>query len=187
MIASSIAKRYARALFELATERQEVEEVGRSLEALARAVEESAQLRAVFENPQYLPETRKEVATALAERISAPRIVANALVLISERRRLRHLRAIADVYQRMAEEAAGRLRAEVISAGPLPEAYYQELEKTLSEATGRAVTLVRRQDPTLIGGVVARVGGTVFDGSLKNRLADIRHQMLVAASPQGRA
>ena len=59
--------------------------------------------------------------------------------------------------------------------------------RALFDITGRKVTLVGRTDPALIGGVVAKVGDTVFDGSIRNRLRDIRHQLLVAASPQGRA
>src|SRR5262249_26042474 len=132
------------------------------------------------------PEQKKQVVKALAQKAGAPAMVQNALMILVDRGRIRFLRAIADAFDTMAEDAAGRLRAEVISASVLPDAYYRELEKTLSEATGRKVTLVRRQDPSLIGGVVAKLGDTVFDGSLKYRLADIRHQMLVAASPSGR-
>jgi F-type H+-transporting ATPase subunit delta len=186
VIGSRVAKRYARALFELGTEQKSLEPIGKGLRSVAAAMGESADLRAVLENPKWLPEQKKAVVKALAERVGAPPIVVNALMVLADRGRLRHLGAISDAFDTLAEEAAGRLRAEVISASPLPDAYYRELEKTLAEVTGRQVTLVRREDPSLIGGVVARVGDTVFDGSLKNRLADIRHQMLVAASPGGR-
>lgn len=187
MTGSAVAKRYGRALFELATERNEVESTGRALEALARAFEESAELRRVFENPQYLPEVRKAVAIALAERVQAPETVARALIVLGDRRRIRHLRAISDVYQRWAEAVAGRLRAEVISAVPLSEAYERQLRNILEEASGRSVTLVCRVDPTLIGGVVTRIGDVVFDGSLRNRLVEMRHHMLAASSTGGRA
>lgn len=187
MIASGVSKRYARALFELATESKQIEPIGRGLADVAAAMEASAELRTVFENPKYLPETKKKVIASIAQRVGAPPMLANALMLLADRNRLMFLGGIAEAYAALAEEAAGRLRAEVISATPLPDAYYRELEKTLVEATGRKVTLVRRQDPTLIGGVVTKVGDTVFDGSIKNRLRDIRHQMLVASSPHGRA
>jgi len=183
---SPVARRYARALFELASEQKSVEPVAAALRTVAAALEASPDLRAVFENPRYLQEQKKAVARALAEKIAAPPALANALLLLADRRRLAHLGAIADAFDALAEEAAGRLRAEIVSAGPLPESYYTALQKTLSEVTGRQVKLVRRQDPSLIGGVVARVGDVVFDGSLKNRLSDLRHQMLVAATPSGR-
>ncbi|AKF05463.1 ATP synthase F1 subunit delta [Sandaracinus amylolyticus] len=187
MIASGVAKRYAKALFELASEQKTVETIGKGLADVAGALESSVELRGVLENPKYLPETKKQVVRGVAERAGAPTMLVNALMMLTERGRLVHLRAISDAYQSMAEAQAGRLRAEVISATQLPEAYYAELERTLSEATGRKVQLVRRTDPSLIGGVVAKVGDVVFDGSIKNRLRDIRHQLLVAASPQGRA
>jgi F-type H+-transporting ATPase subunit delta len=188
VIASNVAKRYAKALFELARESGQVDPLGRALASVARALETSADLRSVIENPKYLPETKKQVVRALAERVLAPPMLISALMMLADRRRLAHLRSISDAYQSMAEEAAGRLRAEVISATALPDAYYRELEKALSEATGRQVTLVRRQDPSLIGGVVAKVGDTVYDGSIKNRLASLRQQMLTAAqNPQGRS
>lgn len=184
MIASNVAKRYAKALFELAGESKQVEQVGRALGGVASALETSPELRAVFENPSYDTAAKKKVIGAVAERLSAPRMLVSALMMLADRRRLPHLRSIADAYQSMAEESAGRLRAEVISAGPLPDAYYAELEKALSQATGRAVTLVKRQDPSLIGGVVTKVGDTVYDGSVKNRLVTIRQQMLAAVSSE---
>lgn len=187
MIASGVAKRYARALFELAGEQREVEKVGAALESVAAALEASEELWDVVENPRHLPESKRKVIAAVAERVGAPVAVRSALMMLTDRRRLRHLRPIADAFHAMAEEAAGRLRAEVVSATVLPEAYYRELEGALSDITGRKVTLVRRTDPTLIGGIVAKVGDTVYDGSIRNRLRDIRHQLLVAASPQGRA
>ena len=75
------------------------------------------------------------------------------------------------------------MRAEIITAAPLPDAYYAQLEKTLSEVTGRQVSIVKRTDPSIIGGVVARVGDTVFDGSIANRLKDLRAQLLEKAAP----
>ena len=182
MIGTGVSKRYARALFQLGTEGKQVEPIGRALNDVAAAMASSAELRTVFEDPKNAPETKRKVIQAIAQKAGAPPMLVNALAMLADRNRLMHVQGIADAYQAMAEQAAGRLRAEVISATPLPDAYYRELEKTLSEATGRQVTLVKRQDPTLIGGVVTRVGDTVFDGSIKNRLRDIRHQMLVASS-----
>ena len=186
MIGSAVAKRYARALFELASEEKNVEQVGKALDAIAAAYNDSAELRAVLASPAYAPDSKKAVVAGLAQRVAAPKVLVSTLALLSDRGRLPAIVDIAHVFGAMAEEKAGRIRAEVITAQPLSEDYYRQLEQTLSSATGKKVTLVRRQDPSLIGGVVTRVQGTVFDGSLRARLKDIRHQMLVPASPQGR-
>lgn len=181
MITSGVARRYARALFELASEEKQVEPVSTALTGLADNVEGSNELRSILESPRYTPEVKKAVLGGVAQRLAAPGVVQNLIAMLIDRNRLGQLRGIADEFEQMAERAAGRLRAEIISATPLPESYYDQLQKTLSEATGRQVTLHRRQDPSLIGGVVAKVGDTVFDGSIKNRLTDLRHQLLVAA------
>lgn len=181
MIAKGVAKRYAKALFELADEQNLVDKIGQSLETIAGALETSEELWAVVENPKYVPDIKRNVIRALAERAFAPPILANTLMMLVQRGRLRHLRAISNAFQTMAEEKAGRVRAEVVSASALPEAYYRELETALGEVTGKKVTIVRRTDPSLIGGVVTSIGGTVFDGSIRNRLKDIRHQLLFAS------
>lgn len=186
MIASAVAKRYAKALFQLALAEKNVEQCSKALSEIAETWNTSAELRQVFENPRFLPEQRRDVIGALADRLMAPKVAKGLVQLLAERGRMPDLRSITDVFELMAEESAGRVRAEIVTATPLPETYYASLQKALSDATGKQVVLVRRQDPSLIGGVVAKVGDTVFDGSIKNRLTGLRHQLLVAASPQGR-
>ncbi len=187
MIAGAVAKRYAKAIFELAVQKNAVDACARSLAELADAWDASPELRAVIESPAYVPSVKRQVMIGLATRVGASEDVKGLVALLAERRRLGHLRAIADVLATFAEQKAGRLRAEIVTATKLPESYYAELEKALGEATGKKVVLVRREDPSIIGGVVARVGDTVFDGSIRSRLLDLRHDLLVAASPQSRA
>jgi F-type H+-transporting ATPase subunit delta len=178
---SAVARRYAKALHALAIEEKSVERTQRELTAFADAWDQSAELRAVFENPAFSPEARKAVVVSLAQRLGAGRMLVNALSMLADRRRLRNVREIADAFTSKVEEASGRVQAEVITAAPLPEAYYAELAKVLKTAVGRDVTITKKVDPTLIGGVVTRVGDTVFDGSLTNRLADIKAELLAAA------
>lgn len=186
MIAGGVAKRYARALFELASAEKQTDAFSRQLAAFAAAWESSGELRTVFENPAYAPEVRNKVVVGVAERIGALPTVKNALSLLAERGRLRFVREIADAFAALAESGAGVLRAEIVTAGDLPEAYFAQVERTLAQATGKKVVLVRRKDPALLGGVVTRVGDKVYDGSLRARLMDLRSQMLMAASPGGR-
>lgn len=184
MSASSVAaRRYAKALFELATEAKQVDEVRASLTDLAETFEKSAELRALVENPAFSPDVKKKAISAVAARMGCSPLVQSTLKLLVDRRRLGALRDVAEAFDVIAERRSGRVRAEVITAAPLPDAYYAQLEKSLAEVTGREITLVKRTDPSIIGGVVARVGDTVFDGSIANRLEDLRTQLLEKAAP----
>lgn len=183
MIGSAVAKRYATALFELAHEQSAVDKIGKDLSDIAGTWGASEELRRTFENPQFALEDKKKLIAAIAERSSAHPLLRNMLMMLSDRRRLPYLPEIAETYTRIAERRSGRIRAEIVTATKLPEAYYEQLVKTLKQATGKDVVLVRREDPSLIGGVVTSVGGRVFDGSLRNRLRELRSQLLAETDP----
>lgn len=185
MIASSVAKRYARALFALAKEASQVDATSRALSAFADAWDQSQELRTVFENPAYGPEVRKKVVVSIAQRVGAGQMLTNTLQLLTDRNRIGFVREIADAFRELAESGSNVLRAEIVTASDLPEAYYARLEKTLADATGKKVVLVRKKDPSLLGGVVTKIGDRVFDGSLRARLYDLRSQMLTQATHSG--
>ncbi len=183
MIGSAVAKRYATALYELAHEQSAVDRIGKDLADLAVTWSASEELRRTFENPQFALEEKKKIIAAIADRAAVHPLFKNLLMMLSDRRRLVHLPEIAETYAHIAERRSGRIRAEIVTATKLPEAYYAQLQKTLEDATGKKVVLVRREDPSLIGGVITKVGGRVFDGSLKNRLRGLRAQLLAATDP----
>lgn len=187
-VSSVAARRYAKALFELAleaekTQKGQLEKTRKDLEDLASSLESNAELRALIENPKFTTDAKKKALGAVAQRMG---VVPNVLTLVKmlvERRRLTSLSAIAEAFASLSERRSGRVRAEIITASPLADSYYAQLEKTLAEVTGRQVTLVKRTDPSIIGGVVTRVGDTVYDGSIANRLRDIKQQLLEKSAP----
>jgi F-type H+-transporting ATPase subunit delta len=178
MTVSVFGKRYANALLQLAVEGGSMDIIGRDLRDFARTWETSKDLRDAFENPQVSQLTRRQIIRDLAAQSGMHATVRDTLSLLADRKRLRHVGEVADAYEAMAETRSGRLRAEITTAAELSDAYFAELEKTLREITGRDITLVRKVDPSLVGGVVARVGDQVFDGSLKNRLAELKTELL---------
>ena len=101
------------------------------------------------------------------------RTVANFLRLLVDRRRLIDFDAICDEFERLADEAAGRVQAEVVPATPLREEQRERLRRALAARTGKQVELAERVDPALLGGAVASVAGLVFDGSLRTQLAQL--------------
>lgn len=183
MSASHVAaRRYAKALFDLAVEAKLVDKVRADLADLAKAFESSAELRALVENPAFTPAVKKKAILAIATRMGVSPVVQNSVQLLVDRGRVGMLGVISESFDGIAERRSGRVRAEIITAAPLSDAYYSELEKALGSVTGRQVTLVKKTDPSIIGGIVTRVGDTVYDGSIANRLKDIRTQLLDKAS-----
>ena len=177
MIEASIARRYARALLSVATEEGRFEDVGEELSSAAAALRSSPELSDVLFNPRYGPAQRQRVLDQLAPRLHLSATVANFLALLSARRRLNALEAIATKYREFADERAGRVRARVTSAVPLADAEVRDITGALERVTLKSVVVETDTDPSLLGGVVAQVGSFVFDGSLKNELERFRAQL----------
>jgi F-type H+-transporting ATPase subunit delta len=178
MSASAVARRYAKALLQLADESKQTEKVARDLSDLRATWDGSAELRNLFENPGFSTEVRKKVLEALAKRMGLAPLLMNTLLLLSDRRRLRYLPEIAEAFTDLAEAKSGRVRVTVTTASALPDKYFAELQKVLESATGRKVVVEKHEDPSIIAGVVTRIGDKVFDGSVRNRLVELKDTLL---------
>jgi F-type H+-transporting ATPase subunit delta len=178
MKSSLVGRRYARALLDLADQAKQTERVAKDLADFSDSFEKSRELRTVFENPQVARATRQQVLTAVLDRMAVSPIVKSVLLMLADRGRLKHIGEVAAAFEQLAEQRAGKVRAEVTSAGPLDEAYYIELQKALEAATGKKVVVVKKEDPSLIAGVVTRVGDRVFDGSVRSKLRELSEELL---------
>jgi F-type H+-transporting ATPase subunit delta len=174
MSSGPLVKRYARAILELAVEARQVESVGKELSELAVSWQASSELRELYANPEFSAAVRKAVLQELLTKAGASQITRNSVLYLADHNRLPALPEIANTFNELAERAAGTVRAEVTSAAPLSEAYYTQLQKALEQVTGHKVSIERKTDPSLIAGVVTRVGDRVLDGSIRARLADLR-------------
>jgi len=174
MIPGSIARRYAKALFSLAIEKGRIEPWSDSLLALARAIDASPELRDVLQNPAYTREARAAVVSRVAQGLALEADPAALVNLLADRDRLPGIAAIAAAFRELADVELGRLRARVTSAVPLDDAAVHAIAEKLSAATQKKVLVERAVDPAILGGVVAQVGSTVYDGSLRSQLEDLR-------------
>jgi F-type H+-transporting ATPase subunit delta len=174
MILGSIARRYAKALFSLAVEKNRVDAWADGLVALGQAVDRSPELRDVLQNPAYTREDRAAVVAKLAAATQLDAEPAALLNLLGDRNRLSGLSAVIGAYRELADVELGRLRAKVTSAVPLDDAAIQAIAEKLSAATQKKVLVERAVDPAILGGVVAQVGSVVYDGSLRAQLEDLR-------------
>jgi F-type H+-transporting ATPase subunit delta len=171
---SAAAERYARALFSLAKDEGRIEAMGEELGTLVEAMRAVPALRDVLVRPLHPAKERRAALRAVGQSLGLSPLLQNFCSFLIDQRRTRDVEAIHERYQRLAEEAAGRVRGEVVSAAPLEGGQVERLRAALARRTGRVVDLEVRVDPALLGGVVARVGDLVFDGSLRTQLAQLR-------------
>jgi F-type H+-transporting ATPase subunit delta len=177
MPASAASRRYARALFSLVRDESAVESARRELRAVASLLEATPELRAAVFRPLHPVKERRAVLRAVGSRLSLSRHVTNFLLYLVDQRRLVDFDAIHAEFERLADEAAGRLQADVVSASPLRDDQRERLRRALVARAGREVELALRVDPALIGGAIVRLGGIVFDGSLRTQLAELRDNL----------
>jgi len=175
---SALGRRYAKALLELAREQGAVEAVLRDVSALSHAWKTSGDLREITRNPVIPKPALKAAVNAVMEELGCTKLVRNTVNLLADKGRLWRLEDVLHALESVAEAETGRVRVEVVSAKPLSEAYYSRLAEKFQRVTDREVVLVKKEDPSLIGGVVTRVGDRVFDGSLSNGLSELRETLL---------
>ena len=174
----SVARRYARALLELANESGTSEKVHAALSTLAGAIESSPELQSVFVDPSHSRATRALVMDQLlAATGSKDLALVNTLKLLNDRDRLGYLPAISRLFGEMADERAGRVRGQVTSAAELSKEALKKLEKSLETITQRHVVLDARVDKDVLGGASAQVGSLLFDGTLRNQLDTLRRDL----------
>ena len=177
---SALADRYARAVFELGLDTRQLPALAKQLGDLAIAYRESGDLRGVMDNP-LVPEARRlALIDTLGARLSLGKIAMNTVRLLMQRHRMGLLPDLAASLAALVDEREGVLRAAVVSAAPLTDAYCLRLTRELEKMTRHRVVLERSTDPTLIAGVVTRIGDHTIDGSVKGRLEALEHQLLGA-------
>ncbi len=178
MTAGGLSRRYAKALADVAAERRVLEPVGRDLRAVAGLLKEHREASIFFANPAIPLTDKRRVLQSLGELAGVSPLAASFLKLVLEKRRLPRLDEIALAYQELIDERLNRVKATVTSAILLPGLALEEVKARLRVATGKEVYLEPRIDPAILGGLVAQVGGTIYDGSLKTQLRRMREQLL---------
>jgi F-type H+-transporting ATPase subunit delta len=177
MAGGSLARRYARAMLNIGLEQKNVEVIGREVAALAGAMASSPELAAAMANPAFPRSDREKVLVAVLGRLGASQTTVNFTRLLLDRERLTALSDIARELAVLIDEEAGRARAVVTSARPLSSAQLSRLVKALASLSGKKILAETREDPDLLGGVIAQVGDQVYDGSLRTQLRQLRGAM----------
>ena len=176
-MSSASAVRYARALFDVALKESDPSRVEQELSSIVTLVAGHAELRNALESPGVPPLAKKSVVEALVSRGQFTPPVGKLLVMLAERDRLTLLEPVLEAFRARLREQQRVLEAEVTTAIPLEPEQQAALRQRLGAATTRQVTLTTKVDPSLIGGVVARIGTTVYDGSLATQLAKLKGRL----------
>lgn len=172
------AARYARALFDVARKESDPARVHQDINAVASTVAEHAELSQILTNRAVPEAARRRIIVSVGEKLGVAEPVGRLLALLADRRRLELLPDIAAVYHERLLAHQNVVQAEVSSAAPLSPDAVGALEASLASATGKKVSMRVTVDPSLLGGVVARVGSTVYDGSVKTQLQKMRDQLV---------
>jgi F-type H+-transporting ATPase subunit delta len=177
MSIQTVARRYASALADVVLERGEAKEVQKELQQWEDLLRSSANLQEVFRNPTIALDKKRAVLNKLLERAKPRATTANFLKVLLQNQRLTELPEINRKFADILDERAGMVAATVTTARPVPENVQQSLQEKLTALTRRKVRLNFQQDPELIGGLVTRVGSTVYDGSVRSQLQQIKERM----------
>jgi F-type H+-transporting ATPase subunit delta len=176
-ITAGLAGRYAIALFDLAKESNEIDNVQASLAALAKALNESADLKALVSSPIVGRAQAGAAIQAVASELGLDSLTTKFLGVLAANRRLSDVRGMMDAFRAIVAAHRGEVTAQVTSAHPLSADQLAELGVNLKNRVGRDVQIATHVDPAILGGLVVQLGSQLIDGSIRTRLNSFAQAM----------
>lgn len=179
-MASAAANRYARALADIVVARNSplsATDAVAQLRSVEQLISSSDELRNALLTPAIPAASKRAVMRRLLDELGVSTIIRNFIYVVIDHRRVGIINDIRHAFELLIDERLGFVRAEVSSAEPLDQRRSSEIESELSSLTGKRMRLHFAVDPALLGGVVARIGSTVYDGSLRGQLQELRRQL----------
>lgn len=178
----TIARRYSTALADVVIGHNDAATVKAELASIGELFETSDQLRSVFSNPSIAHSSKEKVLEALIAKTKPSKTTSNFLKVLLQNGRIADIGDINKRFASVLEERSGTVSAEIISARELPTDERAEFEKNLQKITGKKVNIKYEIDKDIIGGVITRIGSTVYDGSVKTKLENLKEQLIGGAS-----
>ncbi|MBN2284085.1 MAG: F0F1 ATP synthase subunit delta [Deltaproteobacteria bacterium] len=174
MIGSDIANRYARALFEIAREEDALEKTYSELQQFSSILHDNENLREFLANPIFDLNDKKSVVIELLEKMKISLMTANFLKLLVDKRRIDTLPEIEACFRTYVDDVLNKARVNVSTAFPLTNELTERIKTQLEKMTGKTIEMDVHEDTTLVGGIVVRIGDTLYDGSIRAQLNSIR-------------
>ena len=178
MSVQMVARRYATALADVVTARGEAQEVPKELRDWEAMMQSNSQLLEVFRNPTIPYEQKRKVLNTLIDRTSVRPTTANFLQLLLQNHRLPDLDEVNKRFAKVLDERSGVVSAEVTTARSVPESSQEALRSKLTAMTGKRVRLTFTTNEELIGGIMTRIGSTIYDGTVRNQLQRVRERLV---------
>ena len=177
MSKSSLAERYALALIDIGEDNGNREQLGRELDRVSDLFA-AKEFVGLFKSPKFTVAMRAEVIKELLGQLVVSPICRNFCLLLNDKNRFLLLPDIERAFQKLSDAASGRVRAEVSVASPLTDVEITRIRLSLQAATGKEVLVEQELDPEIIGGVVTRLDGRVYDGSVRTQLTTIKQALI---------
>ena len=174
---SGVAERYANALFELAIEANALPAVEKDLDGFSALLNESADLSRLVRSPVFSADEQARAVAVVLDRAGIGGLVANLIRVTAGNRRLFIVPDLITAFKRLAAKHRGEVAAEVTSAEPLSDKHVADLKAALKTSLGKDVALEAHVDPSLIGGLIVKVGSRMIDGSLRTKLNSLKLAM----------
>lgn len=178
MSTETIARRYSVALADVVLQSGEAENVKNELSSWGTLFDANADLQNVFGNPAITHANKEKVLDKLLAKTRPSKTTANFLKVLLQNGRLSDISEITTRFASVLEERSGVVSAEITSARELPKAERKEFEQNLEKITGKQVNISFAVDENIIGGVITRIGSTVYDGSVRTKLENLREQLV---------
>ena len=183
MADSNVARPYAQALLELSKESGSIDRVGSELKRFITLLT-NPELHRSLCTPLFGAAERTLVLESVLVRLGLSQLTTNFIRTLDNKGRLPFAAAIGAAFEELADLAAGRVRVSVSTAEPMSPQIEAELRATLERSIGKSIVLTARVEPVLIGGMVAQIGSTVYDSSIRTRLEQLRYSLLRAPMPE---
>lgn len=174
----SIARPYARAIFQIAESQRNLPTTRKELEQVGELIDASADFQRFVSSPVVLGDERRAVVREIAKSMNLSKLITNFMLLLADKHRLNALPQIVSLFEEEADRAEGVLRAEAYAPVKLSAVQLERLRAALEEMTGKNIVVIGHVDASLMGGLLVKVNGEVYDSTVKRQLSALRQQVL---------
>ena len=178
MISSSITRRYAEALISIGVEENKSKEFERELQQVNHIIKENIELGAVLYSSIYPNKSKKLIMKDILKRLQISETIDNFLSLLIDKNRILFLPLIIKRYEDILDSIEGRIRAEIIFAKKMPDKVINRLKDAFQKSSGKEVILEIKEDPSIMGGAITKLGNVIYDGSVKTQLENIKRSII---------